>query len=195
MAVRLINKTNIETPDGDFPYGNVKDNPGNNTGTPVNKETFADYIQFFHKLMDEASKKYPAFNYNNVPESAYDGFQFYEALLKARPYKIYTALLSQTGTSDPAVTLMTDSNTLDAGNAIVWVRLGLGLYEGTLSGAFTANKTWCSIGHTGSAGVAGGFANLYRTGNDTVQLFTYDVAGSPADQKLSETPIEIRVYP
>ena len=49
----------------------------------------------------------------------------------------YHASLVQTGTNAPVATVM--SNGLSA--AIVWARTGVGVYTGTLNGAFTANKT------------------------------------------------------
>lgn len=51
-------------------------------------------------------------------------------------YKIYRALLTQTGTSAPVATVL--ENTL--GDDIVWTRGGAGQYTGTLNGAFTDNK-------------------------------------------------------
>ena len=51
-------------------------------------------------------------------------------------YKVYTALLNQTGISAPVATVL--ENTI--GN-IVWTRDDVGIYLGTLSNAFTINKT------------------------------------------------------
>ena len=51
--------------------------------------------------------------------------------------KSYNASIVQESTSAPVATIM--SNGLSA--AIVWARTGVGIYTGTLSGAFTANKT------------------------------------------------------
>ena len=51
--------------------------------------------------------------------------------------KSYNASLVQTSTNAPVATVM--SNGLSA--AIVWARTGVGVYTGTLTGAFTANKT------------------------------------------------------
>ena len=51
--------------------------------------------------------------------------------------KSYNASLVQTGTNAPVATVM--SNGLSA--AIAWTREGVGVYVGTLTGAFTANKT------------------------------------------------------
>lgn len=73
----LANKTNVEAPDSDYPYGRIKDNPGNNTGTPINEQVYGDIHQFFEKLMDEAG-----ITPNELPENDYSGFQLYEALLE-----------------------------------------------------------------------------------------------------------------
>lgn len=51
-------------------------------------------------------------------------------------YKIYRALLTQSGTNAPVATVL--ENTL---GDIVWSRAVLGVYEGTLTGAFTSGKT------------------------------------------------------
>lgn len=56
----------------------------------------------------------------------------------ARPYKVYTALLAQSGTSAPVATVL--ENTL--GGTIVWTRSTPGVYTGTLVGAFVTNKTF-----------------------------------------------------
>src|SRR5688572_16305439 len=58
-----------------------------------------------------------------------------------RHYKVYVALLTQTGTSAPVATVL--ENTL--GGTVVWARGGTGEYTGTLAGAFTADKTTASI--------------------------------------------------
>lgn len=51
--------------------------------------------------------------------------------------KIYMALLTQSGTDAPVATVL--QNTL--GGTVVWTRIGIGSYEGTLANAFTENKT------------------------------------------------------
>lgn len=77
MAIALQNKPNVQAPGGAYPYGKIKDNPGNGTGTPVNEVVYGDFHQFFAKMMAEAG-----ITYNNVPDNATDGFQYFLALLK-----------------------------------------------------------------------------------------------------------------
>lgn len=75
MAIKLLDKPNVEGTSYEFPYGNIKDNPGDNTGTPVNKLVYADFHQFFAKMMDAAG-----ITYNDQPDNAIDGFQYFLAL-------------------------------------------------------------------------------------------------------------------
>lgn len=77
MAYSITAKPNTTTPDGDFPFGNIKDNDGSNNGTPVNVLTNGDIHQFFAKMAYEAGV-----TLNDLPDSEYSGWQFYESLLK-----------------------------------------------------------------------------------------------------------------
>ena len=103
-----------------------------------------------------------------------------------RPYKVYTALLSQTGTDDPVAIVL--ENTI--GN-IVWQRINPGSYTGTLTNAFTSNKTFLN---------AGPFQFLYNTSctfnrnNDDIVSLLNQTNNIIADGILDNTPIEIRVY-
>lgn len=74
---KLVNKTNVQAPDADYPYGRAKDNPGNKTGTPVDENLLGDMIQFFEHLFAESGLVA-----NELPDNDYSGFQLFEALLK-----------------------------------------------------------------------------------------------------------------
>ena len=102
-------------------------------------------------------------------------------------YLKYVALLSQSGTSAPTATVL--ENTL--GGTVVWSYNGNGSYDATLTAAFTADKTVVFIGGPGSST---GFHTAYRDDDNMVTVQTFD-SGSPANDMLAETPIEIRVYP
>lgn len=52
-------------------------------------------------------------------------------------YKVYTALLNQSGTDAPIATVL--ENTL--GGTVVWSYEDVGVYRANLAGAFTENKT------------------------------------------------------
>jgi hypothetical protein len=73
---KLQNKTNVTPPGGSFIYGDVKDNPGNNTGTPLDRDFLGDYWQFFERLLDKSL----SITANNLPENNTNGFQLFESL-------------------------------------------------------------------------------------------------------------------
>lgn len=76
MAIPLEDKPNVTSPGGNYPYGDIKDNPGDNSGTPVNREVYADFHQFFAKILD-AGSIVP----NGLLENQANGFQYFDALI------------------------------------------------------------------------------------------------------------------
>jgi hypothetical protein len=110
-------------------------------------------------------------------------------------YKVYTALISQSGTSAPTVTVL--QNTL---GTIVWTYASVGSYVGTLSGAFiNFNKNWVYL--QPASDNAGAVDVLYIDNTDvtgsTVILNTYSdtTAGTPSNNIIEGKCLEIRVYP
>ena len=104
----------------------------------------------------------------------------------ARPYKVYTALLSQTGTDAPTATVL--ENTL--GGTIVWSRTSVGRYTGTLNNAFTLNKTIVFLNLGGANSPTAYSTHAYSNSISTVLL-----QPNPAsDNLLGPAAIEIRVY-
>lgn len=102
-------------------------------------------------------------------------------------YQKYTALLTQSGTSDPTATVLA-SNQI---GSIVWTRAGLGAYTGTLTGAFTSGKTFIIVGQNAD----GITANCFRNNNNTVTLKTYLTSTGGSTDVFTDLSIEIRVYP
>jgi len=102
----------------------------------------------------------------------------------SRPYKTYTVLITQTGTSDPTVTILENGI-----GAIIWTRTGVGTYSGTLTGAFTLNKTAQFIGNSNTC-----FVNLGSSGSNVVNISTYNAVGVISDGLLGSASYEIRVY-
>ena len=76
--IRLLDHTNVDAADSDFPYGIYRDNPGDFTGTPMDKRMVFDWAQFFDRLMDKAG-----ITPNGVFDSDYSGFQLFDAYLGA----------------------------------------------------------------------------------------------------------------
>jgi hypothetical protein len=113
----------------------------------------------------------------------------YAKITGSPSYQVYTVLLTATTGNDPTATVLGTNSV----GAIVWTRNSAGNYTGTLSSAFTANKTWATI----QAGdMAGNFVNgfISSTTTSTITLVTLDNVNSAVDA-FSNLSIEIRVYP
>lgn len=91
MGRIITNLVRFTPVDGDFIYGRIKDNPGDNTGTPMNEDSFGDIFQFFARLMDQAG-----ITPNGLPDCDYSGFQFFEAF-KALAYDPGTRVSMDSG--------------------------------------------------------------------------------------------------
>lgn len=112
-----------------------------------------------------------------------NGVQFPEVL---KSYKVYTALLTQTGTNPPVATVL--ENTLGA--TITWSYQNTGNYRATANlPVFISNKTTSFTSET----FAGNINSLVFTTTQMV-LNTYGITFISEDDSLLKTPIEIRVY-
>ena len=113
-------------------------------------------------------------------------------------YKIYSALLTQTGTNAPVATVL--ENTLSG--TPVWSRFGTGDYRLTLTSEFTLNKTVILIGNK-EFSLSTSLLDPYdvtvgQVSVNELYLDTFTNSGL-ADGKLGNNTIpcfiEIRVYP
>lgn len=113
--------------------------------------------------------------------------------------KVYRALLTQTGTDAPVATVL--ENTL--GGTVVWSYSDVGLYVGTLNGAFLAAKTCLPpVNVTATMDAAGNIytSSFYRMDDDRIsfQTASADINGdllSVSNNVLSGAYVEILVYP
>jgi hypothetical protein len=117
------------------------------------------------------------------------------AVENLKPYKVYSALITQTGTDAPVATVL--QNTL--GVTMTWSRFSTGVYIVTAgSGIFLENKTWVVINNINLS--SGTYYDINRDSNSIIAVGSavYD-AGSPpyvrADDLIGILSIEIRVYP
>ncbi len=101
--------------------------------------------------------------------------------------KVYTALITQSGTNDPVATIVGE-NTI---GSIVWTRVGVGLYYGTLASAFPVNKTVGFSGNAGLIGLSSRAVSIRRISENVIEMMN----DGAADNQLNDTSIEIRVYP
>jgi hypothetical protein len=108
----------------------------------------------------------------------------------SRPYKVYTALISQTGSGAPVTTTL--ENTL--GGVVVWTYNGSGSYYATLGGAFILNKTIMFLSDGSPIGSsAAEQLHAYYISTNQIQINTRK-NGTSADGLLSLATVEIRVY-
>jgi hypothetical protein len=94
-------------------------------------------------------------------------------------YTKYVALITQSGTNDPTVIEL--ENTI---GPIVWTRVSAGIYEGTLTGVFTVNKTYVMISQLDITTMVGAYAK-------TIDIIQVDTTN---DTDLFKNTLEIRVY-
>ena len=102
-------------------------------------------------------------------------------------YKVYTALITQSGNGDPTVEIL--ENTI---GPIVWIWSSTGIYKGDLNGTFIDKKTWVSISplvpYPLISPISFELGAIYRKDSDKILILT------DGDDKLLDTSIEIRVY-
>lgn len=103
--------------------------------------------------------------------------------------KVYRAILNQSGTSAPTATVL--ENTL--GGTPTYARAGTGSYEVTLSLAFASAKTHILINNP-AIDVPCITQAICAPPNQIV-IETYDDSFTPADDILTDTAIQILVYP
>jgi hypothetical protein len=106
----------------------------------------------------------------------------------ARPYKVYTAILTQSGTNAPVATVLGD-NTI--GN-IVWSRVQTGNYQATLTNAFSPQNTTVFI--TPSHINFPTTITAYVTNNNIINITCADDSGTLTDSRIILSSIEIKVY-
>lgn len=115
-----------------------------------------------------------------------------------RPYKVYTAIVNQSGTNEPVVTVL--ENTIDS--TLTLVRSSVGVYR--LSGAtwpgagpFTVGKTVAFSGSNINSAPLVSFNNNSSAGvaiDNAMIVRAYNTSFATTDG-LNNLSIEVRVYP
>jgi hypothetical protein len=111
-----------------------------------------------------------------------------------KPYKVYVALLTQTGTASP--TAIELENTFGFSPTFSYVLNGY--YSLEMTGEFPSTNTVIFNGSADQGPIGGDFAHLTsnRNNDDSILLYTIDVnGGGLTNGLLNNTSIEIRVYP
>lgn len=110
-------------------------------------------------------------------------------LAQAKPYKVYSALLTQTGTNDPTAIVLED--TLNA--ELNWYRISSGVYYAESYGTWKLNKTAMTVGPLADAS-NGAYVQTKIDSEDQAYVVVKNIAGAGVDNSLSLTFVEIRVY-
>jgi hypothetical protein len=118
-----------------------------------------------------------------------------------RGYKVYTALLTQTGATAPTARVL--ENTL--GVDVIFGYIGVGIYEINFSGNIITSGTnppqvtnWAMIQScsTDSPQLTSGLVIwAYYAAPNQIVFETYDAGGNIGDEFIQDVLIEIRIYP
>jgi len=107
-----------------------------------------------------------------------------------RPYKVYTAILSQTGTDAPEQNVL--ENTL--GTGLIYTYDSLGAYYAQLeSGTFDPAKTFINITSGYYSVPYTIYSSILNTDNSYLIIGTFDESGGNVELD-GDASIEIRVY-
>jgi hypothetical protein len=108
-------------------------------------------------------------------------------------YKVYTALITQTGTASPVVIVL--ENTTSA--TIAWTRNATGRYIATASATlFTIGKTLVSLSSGSTSGTDGKFLKAEGTASTTIQaIYNHDTnTNASVDGISAGSMVEFRIY-
>ena len=108
-----------------------------------------------------------------------------------RPYKVYTALLTQSGTNAPVATVL--ENTL--GGAVTFTYESVGFYKViTPAGVLTNGRTFITL-ERGSSTMSISSIRAAPLGTSLVQIQTLNQSLTPTDNIINgKATFEIRVY-
>lgn len=115
----------------------------------------------------------------------------------AGSYKIYTAILNQSGTSAPVATVL--KNNLDSQSGdIVWLRSSTGVFTANATGAFTEGKTFVIFRSQKEANMWYMTAAVVLTSVDQITIWNQYIdppnTESGTVDGMINAIVEIRVY-
>ena len=184
--IKTTSKTNTNPPDGEYPYGQIRDRDGITAGTPGNLEVYGDMHQFFEKVIREST-----LTPNDLPDNEYNGYQLWDAMAEhcknLRNYSRYYVKISQGLTNPPSVDQELEN---DLGTpSISYISTGRYRFEFAAGTFPTANKVALF-----SSDIIFGFMDITISTDARLDVDTYDTAGSLTNNLLSGTDMFIRVY-
>jgi hypothetical protein len=117
------------------------------------------------------------------------GITVEEAIDEIAPaYRVYTAIITQSGTNPPTVTVL--QNTI---GTISFEYNGVGLYSAVSAGLFIEGKTFAFIGTSPDTNSHAVIASS-GGGNNSARAIQTSISGVYSNNVLSGSALEIRVY-
>jgi len=188
MAIKLSNKPNTIAISTEYPYGDIRNIVGSTPGTPVSREVYADFHQFFERMMAVAG-----IAHNGDPDNNTNSFQLFEALLKTMNNfnREYTFTVSQTFTYAPVIE-SEFTNSLGVVTPIP-TRIAVGKYYITWFAliydvSFHTLRNGSSYNMGEGVRVESGFDGV----KSRIWVYTYDSAGVLADGILDNYCITLQ---
>jgi len=192
MAIKLTDKPETIAPDSDYPYGDIRDRNGLTPGTPVSREVYADFHQFFERLMDKSGV-----THNGLPDNDYSGFQLFESLVRLmNEFELDLIFrISQSGTSAPSVGAP-EKNNFGFIPPFTTARSGAGSYTVTIPGLgaipSALSASWICIQSGTPSGTAGNFVRWGVNDND-IWIRSFNNSGTLSDNILNDYVIFLRL--
>jgi len=172
-------------------------NTGNNTQLRIKNSTRSRTGAFLQNFNDGRTRfawaidsAWVSSGYLKLSRATHDTLS---VAVDARPYKVYTALLTQTGTSEPTAVVL--ENTFPGG--MVWSRISAGVYRVAQLGAFTDGKTVSLQDQTRYKNIGGDqfySIYLYRISSSYMEMIILDDSNNPIEEVLDNKLLELRVY-
>jgi len=153
MAIPITAKPNTVAPGGAYPYGNIRDNDGSGNGTPVNALVYADFHQFFAKLLDVGGVAA-----NGLPENATNTFQYVTALNNLITIFINVEIAARNA-----------AIAVETGNRVA-ADAGLQTQINDINTALAAIRHFDVTANTNSGGTATTIITIPRTANKTMRI-------------------------
>jgi len=129
-------------------------------------------------------------NTGSYPSNPTRNFSVGSVVQAGLGYTVYSALIDQSGTSAPSAIILKN----DTGATMTWTRTGVGTYRCTASSSvFTNLKTQVFVNSGTAPNGPGSFIEWNAT-TAYVEINTFDINGSDADDLLDKGSFEIRIY-
>lgn len=174
----ILQKPDTESASTSYPYGSIQDQGVSITGTPVSREVYGDFHQFFERIVAKVGV-----TPNDSPDNASNGFQLVQALAKyiGSNRKSITVNVSQSGLTAPTVTELENVSNPD-GTETTWgisseTRNDVGEYSFKITGLEPSTRYSLFPSETGVSAQSRRFWNANDSSDGSGELLIIVRAG------------------